>query len=167
MNMRNRLNHRIGIEEVKTIVNELNTPEEVISFGAFIHDEEPKIAWNAAWVMTHFTDEQIALLEGKRDELIDAILQTKQTPLRRLLLNVIGRMPVKESNIRIDFLDFCLEHMVSLVEPPGVQALCMKEAHRQCAFFKELQQEFQTIVSGMEEEYYSKGVICLIKKMKK
>ena len=96
--------------------------------------------------------------------LIDLAISTPDTSLRRLVLALVERQPIDKETLRTDFLDFCLTHMVMLEEPPGVQALCMKLAHRMCSFYHELQHEFYATLNMMQAEHYKPGLSHLIKK---
>ena len=71
----------------------------------------------------------------------------------------------QEHTLRTDFLDFCLEHMASVGEPPGVQALCMKLAFRMCQFYPELSEELRRTLESMDADSYKPAVVGLIKKI--
>ena len=45
-------------------------------------------------------------------------MQTDNSSVRRLTLNIIERLEMNEDDLRTDFLDFCFEHMVSIEEFP-------------------------------------------------
>ena len=92
------------------------------------------------------------------DELIEQAIQTENSSLRRLTLNIIERLKMSEEDLRTDFLDFCLEHMVSIEEFPGVQTLCMKLAYRMCSFYPELMDELKRTLEMMDIEYYKPAV---------
>lgn len=79
----------------------------------------------------------------------------------RLSLNIIERLKMDEDDLRTDFLDFCLEHMASVEELPGIQSLCMKLAYRMCMFYPELMGEFKVTLESMETEYYKPAVNCV------
>lgn len=160
------LSQRIGIAEVQAILQSLHTPEEVEEFIAFTQSKDPRIARNAAWVMTHFDKKQADTFPTHRNQFIDLIMTTDNIPLRRLLLNIIERLPITEEDIRTDFLDFCLTHMVSPAEPVGVQALCMKLAYAQCRFYPELLHEFHESILMMQGELQP-GIKSLRDKLKK
>ena len=51
---------------------------------------------------------------------------------------------------RVDFLDFCLEKMMSCQELPGVRSLCMKLAYELCLSIPELMQELKMALTIME-----------------
>ena len=70
---------------------------------------------------------------------------------RRMILNLICQQPAADPP-RVDFLDFCMERMISREEPPGVQSLCMKLAYQLTRSIPELQQELRTILEIMEPD---------------
>ena len=143
----------IGIRQIRAMAQSATDEESLRQLVEGIYDADPVAARNAAWTMTHLTDDQIALLQPRQNEFIDLAMQTSNTSLRRLLLNVIERQEMDEQTLRTDFLDFCLEHMASPAEPPGVQTLCMKLAHRACSFYPELLKEFAEILQMMDDGY--------------
>ncbi len=155
--------NRMGIEDVKREACGAQSIEEINEMADRIHSEDPIVARNAAWVMTHFTKEQVEMLMPRQDEMVDVILETDNSSLRRLLLNVVERQEMNVERLRTDFLDFCLEHLVSPDEQPGIQSLCMKLAYRQCCFFPELMEEMKNTL-GMMEEGYAKSVMGLRRK---
>ena len=75
-------------------------------------------------------------------------------------------LPMDSELMRTDFLDFCLLHMHMPEEPPGVQSLCMKLAHRMCLPYPELLHEFYETLSLMQPEDCKPGMKHLINKMK-
>ena len=99
------------------------------------------------------------------NELIDQAMQTKNSSVRRLTLNIIERLKMEEDDLRTDFLDFCFEHMVSSEELPGIQTLCMKLAYRMCSFYPELMDELKRTIEAMEIDYYKPAIKCLRKRI--
>ena len=129
-----------------------------------LYDEDIRVARNAAWVLTHKPVSQIRTLPY--NGLIDLTMATPDTSLRRLTLNLVEKQEITEEAMRTDFLDFCLLHMHMPEEPPGVQALCMKLAHRMCLPYPELMHEFYETLSLMQPEDCKPGMKQLINKMK-
>lgn len=159
--IRESLQNRLGIAEVRPLA--ASVPWEVLLELMF--DDDPHIARNAAWTLTHKSLSDISQLP--QDRLIDLALTTPDTSLRRLALCLIERQGIPKEQIRTDFLDFCLRHMVMLEEPSGVQALCMKLSHSMCSHYPELSHEFEETLNLMHSEHYKPGVTYLIKKIKK
>ena len=113
------------------------------------------------WGLTKATNEELSDLQVILNELIDKAMQTENSSVRRLTLNIIERLTLEEDDMRTDFLDFCFEHMVSIEEYPGIQTLCMKLAYRMCTFYPELMDELMRTLEAMEIDYYKPAVKCL------
>lgn len=129
-----------------------------------LYDEDSRVARNAAWVLTHKPITQIRTLPY--NDLIDLIMATPDTSLRRLTLNLVEKQEITEESMHTDFLDFCLLHMHLPDEPPGVQSLCMKLAYHMCSPWPELMHEFYETLGLMQTEHYKPGMKHLINKMK-
>lgn len=72
-------------------------------------------------------------------------LKTDSSSVRRLSLNIVDRLEMKEEDLRSDLYDFCLDHAVDVEELPGIQAICMKIAYRISTFYPELMAELKRI----------------------
>ena len=148
-------------EDVKRLAREV--PAERLYESIF--DTDNRVARNSAWALTHKPASELIPLP--QDRLVDFALSTPDTSLRRLTLALIERQGIKEEDIRTDLLDFCLQHMMMLSEPPGVQALCLKLAHQMCGYYPELMHEFEETLNLMQPEHYKAGMRHLIMKTKK
>lgn len=145
--------------EALAIYNEVKQNHDFVGFvKLFMHDEDYQVARNALWALTKATDEELSQLQPLLHELIDLALAADNSSVRRLSLNVILRLKMEEEDLRTDFLDFCLEHMVDINEFPGTQSLCMKHAYRMCTFYPELMDELIRTVKDMEIECYKPAV---------
>ena len=115
--------------------------------------------------MTKASKEELSQLQAIFNERIDLAMQTPNSSVRRLTLNVIERLEMNEDNLRTDFLDFCFEHMVSIEEFPGIQSVCMKLAFRLCKFYPELMDELKRTLETMDIAYYKPAVKCVRSKI--
>ncbi|MFV0467414.1 MAG: hypothetical protein ACK5MK_00640, partial [Dysgonomonas sp.] len=111
--------------------------------------EDEIIGYHAAWIFTHFSSQDNEWLYNKQDQLIDEVLVCKHGGKRRVILNLLYRQPFPNPP-RVDFLDFCLERMMSSEELSGVKSLCMKIAYELCRPIPELVQELKTMLVMME-----------------
>ena len=127
-----------------------------------LFDKDDKLAYQTAWVFTHFAPWENKWLIDKRNELIDEVLVCSHPGKRRLLLVLILGQPMV-SPLRTDFLDFCLERMISKQELPGVQMLCMKLAYEMCRNIPELKQELRAMLELMEPDLLQAS-ICAVRK---
>jgi hypothetical protein len=127
----------------------------------YAFETDYRVARSALWGLTKASDKELSQLQVLLDELIDQAMHSENSSVRRLTLNIIERLELTEDHLRIDFIDFCMEHMVAGDEFPGVQTLCMKLAYRMCSFYPELKEEFMRILDVMEIEYYKPAVMGL------
>ena len=150
MDFKARLSQRIGmndITEILRLTHDSDARKQEL-YGLVIGDDET-IGYHAAWIFTHFSPQDNEWLYNKQDQLIDNILVCKHGGKRRVMLNLLYRQPFPNSP-RVDFLDFCLERMMSSEELPGVKSLCMKIAYELCRPIPELMQELKTMLAMME-----------------
>ncbi len=142
-----------------TLYNKVKQKGDFQSFILkYMYDEDYQVARNALWTLTKATDEELSQLQGLLNKLIDHAMQTENSSVRRLTLNIIERLKMEEEDLRADFLDFCLDHMSNVEEQPGIQSLCLKLAFRMCKFYPELMDELKRTLEGMEIEYYKPAV---------
>jgi len=145
--------------EALAIYNEVKQEDDFLGFAKqFMHYGDYQVARNALWGLTKATNKELSQLQIILDDLIDLAMQTDNSSVRRLSLNLIERLKMEEEDLRTDFLDFCLEHMSSIEEYPGIQSLCMKLAFRICKFYPELMDELKRTIEAMEIDYYKPAV---------
>jgi hypothetical protein len=145
--------------EALAIYNEVKQEDDFLGFAKqFMHNMDYQVARNALWGLTKATNKELSQLQIILDDLIDLAMQTDNSSVRRLSLNLIERLKMEEEDLRTDFLDFCLEHMSSIEEYPGIQSLCMKLAFRICKFYPELMDELKRTIEAMEIDYYKPAV---------
>lgn len=150
MNFNTKLSERIGmhdINEILRLTHDSDTRKREL-YDLVIGEDEI-IGYHAAWIFTHFSSQDNEWLYNKQDQLIDNILVCKHGGKRRVMLNLLYRQPFPNPP-RVDFLDFCLERMMSSEELPGVKSLCMKIAYELCRPIPELIQELKTMLKMME-----------------
>lgn len=119
------------------LIAKLSSEADCEELYTMIDDEDDRVGYNALWVITHWPKDKEQWLAGRRDELIDRVLGCEHTGKRRLLMTLIERMDFTETDVRGDFLDFCLGKINS-TEPYGIRSLAIKLSYAQCRFFPEL-----------------------------
>ena len=150
MNFRTKLSQRIGMDDINEILrltHDSDSRKQEL-YDLVIGDDEA-IGYHATWIFTHFSSRDNEWLYNKQDQLIDNVLICKHGGKRRVMLNLLYRQPFPNPP-RVDFLDFCLERMMSSEELPGVKSLCMKIAYELCRPIPELMQESKTMLAMME-----------------
>lgn len=153
---RERLKGAYSEGEAMAIYSEIKAAGDFIGFARrFMHDEDYQVARNALWGLTKATNTELSQLQPLLNELIDLAMAHNNSSVRRLTLNVIERLQITVDDLRTDFLDFCLAHMVDVNEFPGIQSLSMKLANRMCSFYPELKEELIRTLEAMDPTYYS------------
>ena len=161
-----RLKQTFSEGGAQEIYQEVKATGNFLGFARrYIFDSDYRVARSALWGLTKATNEELSDLQVILNELIDKAMQTENSSVRRLTLNIIERLTLEEDDMRTDFLDFCFEHMVSIEEYPGIQTLCMKLAYRMCTFYPELMDELMRTLEAMEIDYYEPAVKGLCKKI--
>ena len=96
------------------IYNEIKAGGDFLGFTRqYAFDTDYRVSRSALWGLTKASDNELSQLQVLLDELIEQAMQTENSSVRRLTLNVIERLKLTEDNLRADFLDFCMEHMVA------------------------------------------------------
>ena len=161
-----RLKQTFSEGGAQEIYQEIRAASNFLGFARrYAFDSDYRVARSALWGLTKATNEELSELQVILNELIDQAMQTENSSVRRLTLNIIERLNINEDDLRTDFLDFCFEHMVSIEEYPGIQTLCMKLAFRMCTFYPELMDELNRTLEAMEIDYYKPAVKCLRKRI--
>ena len=161
-----RLKQTFSEGGAQEIYREVRAEGNFLGFAhRYVFNSDYRVARSALWGLTKASNEELSELHVILNELIDQAMQTKNSSVRRLTLNIIERLKMEEDDLRTDFLDFCFEHMVSFEELPGIQTLCMKLAYRMCSFYPELMDELKRTIEAMEIDYYKPAIKCLRKRI--
>lgn len=148
--------------DAQAVYREIKRTGDFVGFACrFMHSDDERVARNAFWTLTKATDKELSQLQPILNDLIDLALATSSSSVRRLSLNIIERLEMKEDDLRTDFLDFCLEHMADVDELPGIQSISMKLAYRMCKFYPELLAEFKATLESMEPDFFKPAVNCV------
>lgn len=173
LNLYDFLSQRIDMNDIEAIRvythgNENDARKEELY--RVMMDDEGRAGGNAAWIFSHFALTDNEWLFSKQQELIDAVMRTKSSTKRRIMMVLLERQPFTEKSFRADYLDFCLEHMAMLEEPYGIRAMCMKQAFVQCSLVPELLLELEATLQLMDDNFLSHGLQTakrnILKKMK-
>ena len=141
------------------IYQEVKASGDFLGFARqYAFSEDYRVARSALWGLTKASKEELSQLQVILNEIIDQAMQTENSSVRRLSLNIVERLEMSEDDLRTDFLDFCFEHMIDVKEFPGIQSVCMKLAFRMCKFYPELMDELKRTLEAMEIEYYKPAV---------
>ena len=154
-----RLRQTFSEGGAREIYHEVKASGDFLGFARqYAFSEDYRVARSALWGLTKANREELSQLQVILNELIDQAMQTENSSVRRLSLNIVERLEMSEDDLRIDFLDFCFEHMIDVEEFPGIQSVCMKLAFRMCKFYPELMDELKRTLEAMEIDYYKPAV---------
>ena len=149
MEFRESLKTRIGLNDVQYLISEIRLGKlSIQQVYDLIWDDDERISYQAAWILTHLSQEESIWLIPKQDELMNEAMKCKQSGKRRLLLQLIWQ--TQKVKLRIDFLNFCLEAMSAKDEPPAVQSLCIKLAYLMTKDTPELASELKSLLEMMD-----------------
>jgi hypothetical protein len=154
-----RLRQTFSEGGAQEIYQEVKASGDFLGFARqYAFSEDYRVARSALWGLTKASKEELSQLQVILNELIDQAMQTENSSVRRLSLNLVERLEMSEDDLRTDFLDFCFEHMIDVEEFPGIQSVCMKLAFRMCKFYPELMDELKRTLEAMEIDYYKPAV---------
>ena len=157
-----RLNRRIHMDDIQALLRNYTADELLPVLVSLLKTDNKRVADNAAWIMTHFSDSvlvqnRIALLSLK-----SLCMQTADTTLRRLLMTLFERIYTPQDPLDIAFLNHCLDGMSNPSVPVGTRALYMKLAWQQCQLHTDLQAEMLALLHFMDRETdLSPAVACV------
>ena len=135
-NLRNRLLGRIHENDIHELCHVIQCCEDhslLEQLYTLLFDSEKRVADNAAWLFTHLDAVHQGWLYPKCDELMQEAMSTSSETKRRLLLTLLAAQPLCEDNLRTDFLDFCMNQMISF------RKLCRSPGAKHEAFLSSMQ----------------------------
>ena len=154
-----RLRQTFSEGGAQKIYQEVKASGDFLGFARhYAFSQDYRVARSALWGLTKASKEELSQLQVILNEFIDQAMQTGNSSVRRLSLNIVERLELNEEDLRTDFLDFCFEHMIDVEELPGIQSVCMKLAYRMCKFYPELMDELKRTLEAMEIDYYKPAV---------
>ena len=157
-----RLRQTFSEGGAQEIYQEVKASGDFLGFARqYAFSEDYLVARSALWGLSKASKDELLQLQVILNELIDQAMNTDNSSVRRLTLNIVERLEMSVDDLRTDFLDFCFNHMVSIEELPGSQSLCMKLAFRMSKFYPELMDELKRTLHSMEIDYYKPAVKCV------
>ena len=157
-----RLRQTFSEGGAQEIYQEVKVSGDFLGFARqYAFSEDYRVARSALWGLTKASKEELFQLQVILSDFINQAMQTDNSSVRRLSLNVIERLEIPEKDLRTDFLDFCFDHMMDVEEFPGIQSVCMKLTFRMCKFYPELMGELKRTLKAMEIDYYKPAVKCV------
>ena len=160
--LRNQLVDRIHTEEVRRIVDSMAYDDGDVIVKALYHllsDTDQRIAYNAAWVLSCSDGKVIKFLLRYQNQLIDLLIGTKDKSFSRMLFSILRRQTFEKSNLRTDFLDFCLSQIVNTNQAIAIRAHAIYVSYSLCKAYPELLNELFMTLQMLESETLSAGLL--------
>ena len=99
-----RLKQTFSEGGAQEIYQEVKATGNFLGFARrYIFDSDYRVARSALWGLTKATNEELSDLQVILNELIDKAMQTENSSVRRLTLNIIERLTLEEDDMRTDF----------------------------------------------------------------
>ena len=159
--LRNQLVGRIHTEDVRRIVDCMVNDDCVVIVKALyclLSDTDRRVANNAAWVLSCSDSKVMRFLLRYQNQFIDLLIGTKDKSFSRMLFSILRRQTFEKSNLRTDFLDFCLNQIVNTNQAIAIRAHAIYVSYSLCKAYPELLNELFMTLQMLESESLSPGL---------
>ena len=159
--LRNQLVGRIHTEDVRRIVDCMANDDGDVIMKVLYHllsDTDRRVANNAAWVLSCSDGKVMRFLLRYQNQLIDLLIGTKDKSFSRILFSILRRQTFEKSNLRTDFLDFCLNEIVNSNQAIAIRAHAIYVSYSLCKAYPELLNELFMTLQMLESESLSPGL---------
>ena len=160
--LRNQLVGRIHTEDVRRIVDCITNDDGDVIVKALYHllsDTDRRVANNAAWVLSCSDGKVMRFLLRYQNQLIDLLIGTKDKSFARILFSILRRQTFEKSNLRTDFLDFCLNEIINSNQAIAIRAHAIYVSYSLCKAYPELLNELFMTLQMQESETLSAGLL--------
>ena len=159
--LRNQLVGRIHTEDVRRIVDCITNDDGDVIMKVLYHllsDTDRRVANNAAWVLSCSDGKVMRHLLRYQNQLIDLLIGTKDKSFARILFSILRRQTFEKSNLRTDFLDFCLNEIINSNQAIAIRAHAIYVSYSLCKAYPELLNELFMTLQMLESESLSPGL---------
>ena len=155
----------MGAKEVEYVRVYLNDDAEAFEFSfRLMLEPETRVAWHAAWVLDKTSRKNPEKFDEKKvNMLIKFALTNKHSGLQRLTFSMLYNLPLHEP-ISVEFINLCIEQMISPHTAIAVQALSLKMMLRICVIEPDFIPEMRAILENIDENGCSEGFRAMRKK---
>ena len=86
-----------GEADAQVVCADIRRSGAFVEFASrFMRDDDRKVARNALWILTKATDDELSVLQPMLGDFIGLAMQTPDSSVRRLSLNVIERLEISK-----------------------------------------------------------------------
>ena len=162
--MTSELKKLLSLKTSKVLVEEIakkviSSPELFDELFILTTDKNRNIAWHSLWACLKISESHPSFFYDKYEELANRAMNSEDSTLLRLLLNILFHLPLPKS-VNVAFLDFCILNMTAPDKTSACQSISMKLAYKICSTtHPELLREIKVIIENMDESYYNPAAI--------
>jgi hypothetical protein len=158
MNYREYLNKPLTTHFVDYLVADvLANPSKFATLYELIFDNEPVVAWRAAWACQKISEKHAEwFTESQFRSITKLAIDTDQQGLRRGCLATLCNLQLPDP-IPVELINSCFEWMVSPHEAIAVQAKSMRMLQMICRVIPEFRSELKICLETIDYESYSAG----------
>ena len=122
-----------------------------VMFAHMRQADNPRMAYNAAWVLSHLSkeDKKLYLLPWY-EELVDIATSSVLCFRRGLILAILADISMNEPNGKL--LDYCLMHLADPKESDSARSAMIKLAAQMCKPYPELCRELTLCLDMMSQD---------------
>ncbi len=150
--------YAIGIRELKLWKVAVKADKELFNqLFELIFSDDPRLAWRSCWIIDSASEDFPELLTGKLPDIINALIITRNSSLKRHFTRIIARYPIPE-----DFLSATVNRSFELLlpsEPIAVRVNAMQILFSITNQLPDLKGELISVIEHLMEEGDSAGFI--------
>ena len=142
---------RLSLGQVQAIARDLHYDEGGIAemFACMKQTDDARVAYNAAWVLSHLSKEdKLLYLAPRYGELVRLATSETLCFRRALVLSILADLPIDDEP-NVELLDYCLAHITDMKESDSSRSAMIKLAARMCKPYSELCRELRETLEMM------------------
>ena len=142
---------RLSLGQVQAIARDLHYDEGGIAekFARMKQTDDARIAYNAAWVLSHLSKEdKLLYLAPRYGELVRLATFETLCFRRALVLSILADLPTDDEP-NVELLDYCLAHITDMKESDSSRSAMIKLAAKMCKPYPELCRELRETLEMM------------------
>ncbi|MDR3705356.1 MAG: hypothetical protein P4L28_05565 [Paludibacteraceae bacterium] len=117
--------------------------------------DNKRLAWRAAWVLSHLHEKQPQLLEPHFAQIMEFVPQSQIDGARRSFIYILSNTSFNE--YPVSFINLCFDWMLSPKQPVAIQVYCMRILVRVCKVYPDFKSELVVCLESVNTVDYSKG----------
>ncbi|MCL4483017.1 MAG: hypothetical protein M1445_10490 [Bacteroidetes bacterium] len=148
---------KLGIGDIRFWKEKVRQDDSLFAeIYQLIFCDNPQLAWHAAWVLDHLSEEEPEKLEPYISELIDHLPNLKSSSLKRHFTRMLSRYKIPEG--RVGMLIDVLYNLLSPAEAIAVRVFSLQTLFQIVLKEPELQNELISVIESILESENSPAI---------